>query len=155
MDDDASLGGNGASWTTAFKYLQDALALAEADDEIRVAAGIYKPDHDEAGNVMPGDREATFELVSGVGLYGGYAGLGTDDPDQRDVAQYETTLSGDLNGDDQPDFANYGDNSLHVAYGDFLDADTVLDGFIVTGGNADGSDFGGYGGGAARARRVG
>ena len=37
VDDDAALGGNGASWTTAFKSLQDALALTEADDEIRVA----------------------------------------------------------------------------------------------------------------------
>ena len=40
-----------------------------------MAGGTYKPDQDEAGTVMPGDREATLQLVNGVELYGGYAGL--------------------------------------------------------------------------------
>ena len=60
VDDDAPLGGNGLSWDTAFKYLQDALEVATAGDGIRVAGGTYKPDQDEAGNVTPGDRYATF-----------------------------------------------------------------------------------------------
>ncbi len=150
VDNDAPLGGNGASWTTAFKYLQDALALAEADDEIRVAAGVYKPDQDEGGNVTPGDRWASFELVSGVGHYGGYAGLGAEDPDQRDVAQFETILSGDLDGDDGPDFANYDENSLHVTFGDYLESGTLIDGFVFMEGNANGSHHGGYSGGGMR-----
>jgi predicted outer membrane repeat protein len=135
VDDDAPAGGNGLTWPTAFKYLQDGLAVAEADDEIRVAGGTYKPDLDEAGLVTPGDREATFELVSGVGLYGGYAGIGAGDPDERDVTHFETILSGDLNGDDGPDFENYGENSRHVARGGLLDANTVVDGLVVTGGS--------------------
>ena len=48
VDDDAPAGGDGKTWATAYRYLQD--ALAEAYDtnhvitEIRVAKGTYKPD---------------------------------------------------------------------------------------------------------------
>ena len=41
VDDDANAGGDGASWDTAFNYLQDALSDAQYGDEIRVAEGIY------------------------------------------------------------------------------------------------------------------
>ena len=50
---------------------------------------------------MPGDREVASQLLSGVGLYGGYAGLANpEDPEERDLELHETTLSGDLIGDD-------------------------------------------------------
>ena len=40
VDDDAPFGGDGTTWTTAYKYFQDALANAGTDDtEIRVAQG--------------------------------------------------------------------------------------------------------------------
>ena len=51
VDDDAPLGGDGAAWGTAIRYLQDALHQAAAGDEIRVAGGRYTPDQDEGGNV--------------------------------------------------------------------------------------------------------
>ena len=35
VDDDAQLGGDGATWISAFTYLQDALHAAEYGDEIR------------------------------------------------------------------------------------------------------------------------
>ncbi len=72
VDDDAPLGGDGQSWDTAYKFLQDALANAGGMSEIRVGQGSYKPDQDEAGNVTPLDREATFQLISGVSLVGGF-----------------------------------------------------------------------------------
>ena len=72
VDDDADLGGDGTSWETAYKYVQDAMIGAASGTEIRVAQGTYKPDQDEAGNVTPGERAETFQLISGVGLYGGY-----------------------------------------------------------------------------------
>jgi hypothetical protein len=99
VDDDAPVGGNGQSWTTAFAFLQDALAVAQASDEIRVAGGVYYPDRDAAHPNGTGDRAATFALLSGVTVNGGYAGL-TDpnDPDRRDLVLYASVLSGDLPG---------------------------------------------------------
>lgn len=141
VDDDAALGGDGTSWTTAFKYLQDVLWIANAGDEIRVAGGTYKPDQDEVGNVTTGDRTATFQLISGVGLSGGYAGL-TDpnNPNTRDIELYETILSGDLFGDDYG-FSNYEENSYHVVAASDTGSTTVLNGFTITRGYANGSCF--------------
>ncbi|MEE9129490.1 MAG: hypothetical protein V3T84_05690 [Phycisphaerales bacterium] len=52
VDDDASPGGDGTSWNTAYRFLQDALADASGGDvsDIRVAQGVYKPDRDEANS---------------------------------------------------------------------------------------------------------
>ncbi|MHC4696395.1 MAG: hypothetical protein ACYTFA_06610 [Planctomycetota bacterium] len=97
VDDDAPAGGDGLDWGTALYNLQEALALADCTvTEIRVAQGTYVPD--TSGLWDP--REATFQLISGVAIYGGYAGCGAVDPDEREITVYETTLSGDLNGDD-------------------------------------------------------
>ena len=139
VDDDAPFGGDGLSWNTAYQFLQDALANAVAGTEIRVAQGVYLPDQDEAGNVTPGDRQATFQLVGGVALRGGYAGLGAVNPDERNVDGYPSILSGDLQADDQPGFTNYDDNACHVATGTFVGRTAVLDGFTVRAGSGEGS----------------
>ena len=141
VDDDAPLGGDGLSWDTAYRFVQDALATAVAGTEIRVAQGIYKPDQDKAGNVTPGDREASFQLISGVALRGGYLGLSAskgEDPNDRDIALYETTLSGDVASNDGPHFANNDENSYHVVTGSGTNSTATLDGFTVTAGNAGG-----------------
>jgi len=138
--DAASTGGSptGTNWCDAYRNLQDALAVASFGDEVRVAGGVYRPD-DGAGQTT-GDRLATFVLKSGVTVVGGYAGCGTADPDARDLVLNETMLSGDLGGDDGPDFANRTDNSYHVVtYNDPNATDAVLDGFTVSGGYADGT----------------
>ncbi len=44
VDDNAPAGGNGQSWGTAYKYLQDALTAATSGNEIWVAEGVYYPD---------------------------------------------------------------------------------------------------------------
>ena len=78
VDDDASTNGDGVTWETAYKYLQDALippSRGRNISDIRVAGGVYKSDQDEAGFVTPGDREATFRLVSGLAVRGGYRGV--------------------------------------------------------------------------------
>ncbi len=74
VDDDASASGDGQAWSTAYKYLQDALDNAEAGDEIWVAAGTYYPDIDESSTRTDDDRTESFELVSDVALYGGFSG---------------------------------------------------------------------------------
>jgi len=132
VDAAAAGAADGLSWSDALVYLQDALAVAEPGDEIRVAQGIYTPDR--GIGIVPGDRDASFHLVSGVTLAGGYAGLAGDDPDERDVERYETILSGDLNGDDGADFANIGDNSMIVVRAVGNDTTTTLDGFTISGG---------------------
>jgi len=137
VDDDAPLGGDGLSWNTAYRFLQDALANAVAGSEIRVAEGVYLPDQDEAGNVTVGDRFATFQLVNGVSLLGGFAGLGAPNPDKRSIDGFETVLSGDLSGDDGPDFMNNEENSYHVVTGTGVDPTAVIDGLTITAGNAD------------------
>ena len=111
VDDDADPGGDGLSWDTAYKYLQDALDSAVDGTEIRVGQGTYLPDRDEGNPDGTGDREATFLLMNDVAIMGGYAGLGEKDPDERNIALFETTLSGDLNGDDAPDFVDTGENA--------------------------------------------
>ncbi|UCG48097.1 MAG: hypothetical protein JSU94_21795 [Phycisphaerales bacterium] len=138
--------GDGSSWTNAYKYLQDALADANSAPkpvQIRVAQGAYRPDR--GGGMTRGDREATFQLVSGLTILGGYAGTGQADPNARDIHLYETILSGDLNGDDAVvadacDLANEPtrvENSYNVVTGSKTDATAVLDGVTITGGNDD------------------
>jgi len=124
---------NGSSWTNAFRDLQAALEIAGYAvevEEIRVAAGTYKP----AGPL--GERIATFELLSGVAIYGGFPSGGGAWQD-RDPNIHETILSGDLNGNDVAD-ANNGDNSYHVVTASGTEPNTILDGFTITAGNASG-----------------
>ncbi|MFC1763385.1 right-handed parallel beta-helix repeat-containing protein [Planctomycetota bacterium] len=139
VNDDATGANNGISWTDAYHHLQDGLADAARGDEIRVAQGIYKPDL--GGGNVPGDREATFQLINGVVMKGGFDNLGN----ARGVEVYETILSGDLNGDDVGfdvedlrDEPTWAENSYHVLTGSGTDETAIMDGFTITGGNADG-----------------
>jgi hypothetical protein len=145
VDVDAAGANDGSSWTDAYNYLQDAIAAVITGDEIRIAQGIYKPDKGAA--VTAGDRTATFQLISGVTVQGGYAGFGEQNPDARDIGLYETILSGDLAGDDGVNFSNNGENSYHVVTGSGTDATGVLDGVTITAGNANGADIYGDGSG--------
>ena len=70
--------GDCSGWVNACD-LQTALTGAVSGDQILVAAGMYKPTTD------PTDRTATFQLKSGVALYGGFAGTETS-LDQRNPA---------------------------------------------------------------------
>jgi parallel beta-helix repeat protein len=143
VDEDANGANDGTSWQNAYNYLQDALADANSSpkpDEIQVAQGIYKPD--QGGGKTPGDRTATFQLINGVTLKGGYAGFGEPDPNARDTEVYKTILSGDLNGDDNG-YLNMSENSYHIVIGSGTDANAVLDGFTITAAEAYGPSGGG------------
>jgi len=135
VDADASGANDGSSWQDAYPYLQDALDAAFAGNEIRVAEALYRPS--KRGHPLE-PRTARFQLINGIAIRGGYAGLGHPDPNARDITRYQTILSGDLNGDDGPGDANRTDNSYHVVSGDYTDATAVLDGFTITAGNASG-----------------
>ena len=136
---------DGSSWVNAFTDLQSALAVATAGCEIRVAEGVYRPD--KGPGVTEADPNATFNLIQGVVLKGGYGGRRWPNPDKRDVVALETVLSGDLFDNDaslarlcdmETDESRF-DNSYHVVTTSAADSTTVLDGFTVTGGTAVGS----------------
>ncbi len=128
---------SGKTWNNAFIDMQTALAVSVSGDEIWVAKGIYYPYSPNFHGDTP-SRFVSFQMKNGVSIYGGFAGDETA-VEQRDIHINETILSGDLGVID-----DNSDNSYHVFYnsGEInLDSTAVLDGFTVTGGNADISDF--------------
>jgi len=130
-------GGDGTTWQKAYSYLQDALTAAVSGDSICVANGIYKPD--QGNGLTPGDRSASFRLKEGVAILGGYAGYNAPYPDEHNTTKNKTILSGDLNWDDEPNFTNYADNSYNVVICDNINQYTKINGFTITGGNAEGT----------------
>ena len=52
---------------------------------MRVAQGMYNPDQNAVSPNGTGDRSLAFALINGVAVYGGYAGVGEVDPDERDI----------------------------------------------------------------------
>ena len=136
---DAAGASDGTSWADAYNDLQFALVAAESGNDIWVAAGTYTP----GGR---GARAATFQLKSGVGIYGGFAGTEYS-RSERNPATNLTVLSGDLRGNDlevlePPELSSEStrsDNSYHVVTGSGANETAVLDGFVITGGNANGS----------------
>ena len=125
VDDNASDGGDGTSWASAHKYLQDALAVAEYGDEIWVAEGTYKPD--QGAGKTAGDRDASFRLVNGVAMFGGFKGK----ENLRTPLGHssKTVLSGEVNN-------NFWMWSKNVVFGGKLDENCILDGFTITKGFA-------------------
>jgi hypothetical protein len=118
---------NGSSWTDAFTSLQSGLAAAGSGDEIWVASATYKP-------TATTDRTIAFALKNNVGVYGGFVGNETM-RSQRDPVAHVTTLSGDIGTAGSP-----ADNSYHVVTSDStVTSSGKLDGFTVSGGQADGN----------------
>ncbi len=138
----AGSSGGGTDWTDAYGDLQTALAAASEGDEIWVAAGTYKPGT---------NRTDSFVMRRRVKLYGGFEGVVSETSlSHRKPDVHLTILSGDIDNDGLLD----ADNSIHVVRAvstnmttGAIDRDTLLDGFIITMGYADGStnldDFGG------------
>ena len=134
---DASGSANGTDWDNAYTSLTAAINVASSDDIIYVAKGEYKP--------HANDRGQSFKIEKNIKIYGGFIGNETVTQsiiDNRDFVTNETILSGDLNGDDGDNFTNRSDNSCHVVHiqgesNSGLIANTVLDGFTISGGYAD------------------
>ena len=133
-------GSDGSSWADAMD-----LPTALADDdcgEIWVKS--------EAGkSYKPGvERNTSFRVERELELYGGFAGTETR-RDERDPDASPTVLSGNIGNPNDS-----ADNSYHVlrvdgtTRNDPITNNTVIDGFTIEGGNADGAlPSAGYGGG--------
>lgn len=138
---------DGTSWDTAYTSLQDALAVAESGDQIWVARGRYTPG-------PAASPTSTFTIPDGVEVYGGFAG-GETTLAERDPDAHPTVLSGDLAGDDTADARGVtltgggiaGTNAYHVVTVNGVSSATVLDGLIITGGDARTGAASTYGGG--------
>ncbi len=154
VDINSSGTADGSSWTNAVPQLADALKWARMQSDftaeeplkIYVAKGIYTPLYHAADGsfTTDGDRDNAFVLPGHVHLYGGF------DPaneirtleDERilpnEGSDEGTILSGDLDGDDGPDFANSNDNAYHVLIIPAAADGFVIDGVTIRGGNANG-----------------
>ncbi|WP_342329917.1 putative Ig domain-containing protein [Pedobacter sp. FW305-3-2-15-E-R2A2] len=122
---------NGADWANSYTRLQTALALAKDGDEIWVAKGVYSPAL---------HLDSAFSMVSGVKMYGGFKGIETTlaeraaDASER-FTVHETILHGN------------GTNRHLILNTTALAATTLLDGFTITEGYANGSGQNGHGAG--------
>ncbi|MCP9768957.1 choice-of-anchor D domain-containing protein, partial [Lacihabitans sp. LS3-19] len=134
--------GDGYSWSTAKKDLQDAINISVSGNQIWVAQGTYKPTTEPNGSTS-NSKDFTFLLKDGVGMYGGF--LGTESVlTQRNFVANVTILSGDFNGDDIVSgsgstltFSNNAENAYHVLLSIGNGNGSVLDGFTVKGGNGN------------------
>lgn len=137
VDHSATGANDGSSWENAFTELSQATESYNKSDEIWVAKGTYKPELVAALS----DNNRAFYLDKDVAIYGGFIGDETS-REQRDPLVNITILSGDIAGDDIEDEfeINKSDNVNSVVYisGTTTSA-TVVDGFTITGGFADGN----------------
>jgi hypothetical protein len=140
---------DGFCWATSFKYLQDALAIAESGQQVWVVEGVYYPDITLAGGDA-NNRAASFSVPAGVSLYGGFVGnetLVTEAAPKLNI----THLSGDIDGanggvgDDGPLPGSYANglssadtntNSYNVVNLSASGVNDVFTGFTVSGGYA-------------------
>lgn len=150
---EATDGGNGLSWENAIT-LTEALSRAKAGDEIWV-----KGYEDITGHIYKAPKEG-FVLPSGVAMYGGFEGKETNKnflPTGRHKYQmkYQTALVGDIGTNDKasqqliiyPENTTRTDNATHVLtlqMGVTPDntnennAPTIVSGFLIAAGNAQG-----------------
>jgi hypothetical protein len=129
---------DGSTWDLALSTVQAGLDAAAAKItgtvtacEVWVAAGVYKP-------TTWGDRTTTFLLRANVELYGGFLGNELV-RGARNITANPTVLSGDVRN-----VGDSSDNCYHVVTGV---TGATIDGFTITGGNANGADTAAYGGG--------
>jgi len=138
--------GNCRSWMNACT-LQTALVTADSGYQVWVQQGIHKP-------TDTSDSSISFVLQPGVALYGGFDGTESL-ISQRNWFTNVTVLSGDIDNNDLTDpfgvvtdTSNIlGENSFSVVVSKGVTETAVLDGFIITAGQANAGDLDDRGGG--------
>ncbi|MCC6724650.1 MAG: right-handed parallel beta-helix repeat-containing protein [Saprospiraceae bacterium] len=116
--------GNGTSWSDASGDLAAALGQATAGTQVWVAYGTYKTTNGT-------NRNASFEIKDGVKVYGNFNGTETS-IQQRIQSASATILTGEIG---QP---GQNDNAYNVVVVKNAGTSTLIDGFVITAGNANG-----------------
>lgn len=122
---------DGTSWANAYQGpggIRKATNASQVNDHIFVAQGHYRP------ALGTSNTTASIHIRTGMAVYGGFLGHESDPGERPPFGQAPTIIDGDLLGNDASGM--YDDNSLHCVY--FQNAG-VLDGFVITGGRADGN----------------
>ncbi|MDB0040503.1 T9SS type A sorting domain-containing protein [Polaribacter sp.] len=144
VDVAATTGANdGSSWSDAYTDLQPALDAAAENAEIRVAAGTYYPTEipDETPVDSNNKREKAFHFNKDLVLKGSY----NPETDTQNFTN-RSILSGDIDDDDDVITGSGStliiekntDNAYHVLITADLTAAAQIEGFMITGGNANG-----------------
>ncbi len=126
---------DGTTWYSAYGSVGYALSEAESGDQVWVAKGTYKTGPAGA------DRTWSFHLPDGVAVYGGFNATESY-LSQRNPALNVTILSGDIGVS-----GSNADNAYHVVVANGVSSSSILDGFTITGGNANGAAPDNVGGG--------
>ncbi|MDA9257729.1 hypothetical protein N9P35_00875 [bacterium] len=129
---------NGSSWSDAFTDLQAALDVAAENAEIRIAAGTYTPTAAPDGSTDD-NRDKAFHFNKNLVLKGSY----NPETDTQDFTN-PSILSGDFKNDDaisddDGSITENSENAYHVLITADLTAAAVIEGFLITGGFANGS----------------
>lgn len=119
---------NGTSWADAYTDLH-AATYSTTSGEIWVAQGTYVPSKTFTNNIPGNNSLKTFRIQFNVQVYGGFNGTETA-LNQRDWRNNPTIISGDVGG---------GLKAYNIIRFDGNDNTTVLDGFIVQDGRANGT----------------
>ncbi|OJX53193.1 MAG: hypothetical protein BGO88_15685, partial [Flavobacterium sp. 38-13] len=125
---------DGSSWSNASDDLQLMINQSASSNQIWVAAGTYKPNRpaNDLNTISVNNRANAFVLKDGVQLYGGFTGTETS-LGQRNYEVNKSILSGDLGT-----INNTSDDAYHVIISANVGNQTLLDGFTITKGNANG-----------------
>ena len=140
VDAAATGNSNGTTWNNAYTNLQHALDAAAENAEIRVASGTYKPSAAPDGSTDD-NRKKAFHFNKNLVLKGSY-NSGTVNQDFTNPS----ILSGDFNDDDvitgsgsTLSITKNTENAYHVLITEGLTTETVIEGFLITGGHGNGS----------------
>ncbi|WP_197061131.1 immunoglobulin-like domain-containing protein [Colwellia psychrerythraea] len=133
----------GQSWQSPFRTLQDALVVANTNQQIWLAQGLYYPNESD-NNVFNNDLVA-FKLPSNVSLYGGFnAAANPTLLTEADPHKFKTILSGDVDHLSSPDLTDnlgitqtvtdiIGDNASVIIFTALGSQDYTIAGLTLTG----------------------
>jgi hypothetical protein len=117
---------NGSSWVNAFSgtSLQTTINSSAPGDEVWVATGIYF-------TTNAANRNIYFNMLNGVAIYGSFNGTETLLSQRVFSCGFTSILSAEIG------LPGNADNSYHVISNSSLNNTAILDGFTITGANAN------------------